>query len=103
MAECIVVLTKYALLVTTFPEYCHLITRVQHIKQKMVTMGWDSINGVTYDVSLKPKSKCETLKTLRKSNDLLAVLHTSLHAHRVSLRARGPIALAWVSRALLGP
>lgn len=34
---------------------------------------------------------------------LLAVLHPSLHAHRVSLRARGPVALAWVSRSLLGP
>lgn len=64
--------------------------------------GENSINAVTYAIP-ESQVKVLTLKTLRKSNDLLAVLHTSLHAHRVSLRARGPIALAWVSRALLGP
>lgn len=77
----------------------------------------NSINGGKKTVSMGEKkqykwrnirhpwkpSQSVNPKTLRKSNDLLAVLHTSLHAHRVSLWARGPIALAWVSRALLGP
>lgn len=99
--------TKYALLVSQnlqFPGHSHLITRLKYIKQKKNSMDGGGRLYKWHNIShpWKP-SQSVNPKTLRKSNDLLAVLHTSLHAHRVSLRARGPIALAWVSRALLGP